>query len=47
MSQIVANVSPLTRCGYPADVANVVVFLASQEAEWVNGKVICIDGAAS
>ncbi|KAM5444823.1 Short chain dehydrogenase AgnL6 [Microsporum ferrugineum] len=44
---IVANISPLTRCGYPADVARVVCFLASKESEWVNGKVIGVDGGAA
>ncbi|KAK1492903.1 tetrahydroxynaphthalene reductase-1 [Colletotrichum abscissum] len=44
---IVANVSPLKRCGYPDDIAKVVGFLASEESEWVNGKVIEIDGGAA
>lgn len=44
---MVANVSPLQRCGYPADIAKVVCFLASNESEWVNGKVIEIDGGAA
>lgn len=46
MLQIVANVSPLTRCGYPADVARAICFLASNESEWVNGKVLGLDGGA-
>ncbi|KAH8726147.1 17-beta-hydroxysteroid dehydrogenase [Phaeosphaeriaceae sp. PMI808] len=44
---IVARVSPLTRCGYPLDIARVVCFLASDESEWVNGKVLGIDGGAA
>ncbi|KND91130.1 Versicolorin reductase [Tolypocladium ophioglossoides CBS 100239] len=44
---IVANVSPLKRCGYPIDIAKVVCFLASNESEWINGKVIEIDGGAA
>ncbi|OJJ96970.1 hypothetical protein ASPACDRAFT_33537 [Aspergillus aculeatus ATCC 16872] len=44
---IVAHVSPLTRCGYPVDIAKVVCFLASSESEWVNGKVLGIDGGAA
>lgn len=47
INQIVANVSPLKRCGYPDDIAKVVGFLASEESEWVNGKVIEIDGGAA
>ena len=46
-SQIIASVSPLNRCGYPVDIANVVCFLASKQSEWVNGKVLGIDGGAA
>ncbi|KAF2118835.1 17-beta-hydroxysteroid dehydrogenase [Lophiotrema nucula] len=45
--EIVARVSPLTRCCYPIDIAKVVCFLASGESEWVNGKVIGLDGGAA
>lgn len=45
--QIVAKVSPLTRCGYPVDIARVVCFLASKESEWINGKVVGLDGGAA
>lgn len=38
--------SPMQRVGQPIDIARVVCFLASQDGEWVNGKVIGIDGAA-
>lgn len=38
--------SPLNRVGLPIDIARVVCFLASQDGEWVNGKVIGIDGSA-
>lgn len=38
--------SPVARVGQPIDIARVVGFLASQDGEWVNGKVIGIDGAA-
>jgi len=38
--------SPMQRVGQPIDIARVVGFLASQDGEWVNGKVIGIDGAA-
>ncbi|KAK3629717.1 Short chain dehydrogenase AgnL6 [Elasticomyces elasticus] len=44
---IVASVSPLNRCGYPTDIANVVCFLASKQSEWINGKVLGIDGGAA
>jgi len=41
-----ATWSPHNRVGQPVDIARVVCFLASQDGEWVNGKVIGIDGAA-
>jgi len=41
-----ATWSPHNRVGQPIDIARVVGFLASQDGEWVNGKVIGIDGAA-
>lgn len=44
--QYAATWSPMNRVGQPIDIARVVCFLASQDGEWVNGKVIGIDGAA-
>ncbi|KAK7180683.1 tetrahydroxynaphthalene reductase, partial [Paraphaeosphaeria sporulosa] len=41
-----ATWSPVGRVGQPLDIARVVCFLASQDGDWVNGKVIGIDGAA-
>jgi NAD(P)-dependent dehydrogenase (short-subunit alcohol dehydrogenase family) len=38
--------SPLERVGLPADVGRVVCFLASDAAEWVNGKILGVDGGA-
>lgn len=42
-----AHASPLTRNGYPIDIAQVVCFLATDEAERVNGKVLTVDGGAA
>ncbi|KAK8050758.1 hypothetical protein PG994_012488 [Apiospora phragmitis] len=42
-----AHASPLHRNGFPQDIAYVVGFLASKEGEWVNGKVITLDGGAA
>tara|TARA_E500000305_G_scaffold31675_1_gene24040 strand:- start:74 stop:841 length:768 start_codon:yes stop_codon:yes gene_type:complete len=36
--------TPSTRAGEPSDVANYVRFLMSEEAEWINGQILGIDG---
>lgn len=38
------NTIPLKRLGTPNDVANVVAFLASEEASYITGQVINVDG---
>jgi tetrahydroxynaphthalene reductase len=45
--QMAAHASPLHRNGWPMDVAYVVGFLASGPGEWINGKVITLDGGAA
>jgi 3-oxoacyl-[acyl-carrier protein] reductase len=42
-SQILATV-PMRRPGQPEDVAATMVFLASDEAEYVTGALFCVDG---
>ncbi len=37
---------PSPRLGQPEDVANLVSFLLSDEAEWINGQAISIDGGS-
>jgi tetrahydroxynaphthalene reductase len=46
VDEYAATWSPCGRVGQPLDIARVVCFLASQDGDWVNGKVIGIDGAA-
>lgn len=38
---------PLGRIGEPVDVASAILYLASDEAAWVTGAVLVIDGGAS
>jgi NAD(P)-dependent dehydrogenase (short-subunit alcohol dehydrogenase family) len=38
---------PLGRFGTPEDVANLILFLASDEASWITGGIYVIDGGAS
>lgn len=40
----IMNTIPLKRLGNPEDVANVVAFLASEEASYITGQVISVDG---
>lgn len=35
---------PLGRMGKPADIANMVLFLSSSEAEWITGQLFLVDG---
>lgn len=35
------------RLGHPQDIANAVMFLASDAAEWVSGQIISVDGGRS
>jgi len=46
VDEYAATWSPMNRVGLPIDVARVTAFLASTDGEWINGKVLGIDGAA-
>ncbi|MFC4276451.1 SDR family oxidoreductase [Achromobacter aloeverae] len=39
-----ARMNPLERLGTPADIANVVAFLAGPQGAWINGQVIRANG---
>ncbi|MBR3639799.1 MAG: SDR family oxidoreductase, partial [Clostridia bacterium] len=38
---------PLGRLGTPRDVAGAILFLASDEADYITGSVICPDGGVT
>ena len=38
---------PMGRLGTPADIGNAVILLCSEEASWITGQVIAVDGGAS
>ena len=35
---------PLKRMGRPEDIANAIIFLASEQADWITGQVLCVGG---
>lgn len=47
MLQFTANFSPFGKLGEPAEIADVLVFLASQASRWISGQVILVNGAFS
>lgn len=42
--QAVAQISPVPRLGQPADIAAATLFLASEDASFVNGSELLVDG---
>jgi len=42
--QAILNLIPLKRIGKPEEIAKMVVFLASDDANYITGQVFCVDG---
>ena len=38
--------TPMGRLGTPADIGNAVALLCSEEADWITGQLIAVDGGA-
>lgn len=45
--KVAKNIARAGRAGTPAEIANVIVFLASPESHWIKGQDIVIDGGMS
>jgi NAD(P)-dependent dehydrogenase (short-subunit alcohol dehydrogenase family) len=41
------QLNPLKRAAHPDELANMVLFLASNQASYVNGQAIAVDGGLS
>ena len=39
-----AKSQPIARAGQPEDIANMALFLASDESEWITGTSMLVDG---
>jgi NAD(P)-dependent dehydrogenase (short-subunit alcohol dehydrogenase family) len=43
-AQFLSQIQPIPRAGLPDDIANMALFLASDESEWVSGTAMVVDG---
>jgi 3-oxoacyl-[acyl-carrier protein] reductase len=43
-TQFIAQMTALGRLGQPRDIADIVAFLASDDARWINGQTIYANG---
>ncbi len=44
MEQWMAHGQPIQRAGHPEDIANMALFLASDDSNWVTGQAMVVDG---
>jgi hypothetical protein len=42
--KLLGPLHPLRRAGLPEDIANMALFLASDESEWITGVAMVVDG---
>ncbi len=47
MARAIAELHPLQRLGEPGDIAPLAALLVSQEASWITGQIIGVDGGRS
>jgi NAD(P)-dependent dehydrogenase (short-subunit alcohol dehydrogenase family) len=45
--KVLEDKQPLNRIGEPSDIANAVTYLASDEANWISGEILNVDGGKS
>jgi NAD(P)-dependent dehydrogenase (short-subunit alcohol dehydrogenase family) len=45
--QFLKSIQPIPRAGLPADIAAMAAFLASDDAEWITGAAMVVDGGFS
>jgi NAD(P)-dependent dehydrogenase (short-subunit alcohol dehydrogenase family) len=43
-AEVLAQSQPIQRAGQPDDIANMALFLASDESEWITGTAMVVDG---
>ncbi|HLX38787.1 MAG TPA: SDR family oxidoreductase [Candidatus Binataceae bacterium] len=44
VAAVLSKMQPMTREGRPDDIANMALFLASDESEWITGTAMVVDG---